>query len=220
MLVYHFVPAGHGLENINKRRLKIATIPELNDPFELLCADLADPVIRERLKNWKLKMGAKFGLLCFSKTWKNPVQWSHYADRHRGLALGFEVESQFVREVDYSSKRSKAEARELLTSSKTSPQLAMTFASTKFAHWRYEQEVRAFVELKDIDRDPDSTLYFYKFGDRFRLKEVLVGSESTVSRADITNALGPLSESVVTRKVRLAFSTYRVVAQKDQKLWK
>ena len=217
MLVYHFVPATHGLENIRKQRIKISTIPDLNDPFELLCADLSDPDIRERLKNWKLKMGSNFGLLCFSKTWRNPVQWSHYADRHRGLALGIEVESQFVKEVVYSHMRSKSEALELLTSQKVRPELAMAFASTKFAHWRYEQEVRAFIPLQD--KDAESDLYFFKLGDHFKLKEILVGAESTVSRADIAEALGTLSQSVRARKVRLAFSTYRVVNQNNQKLW-
>lgn len=217
MLVYHFVPANHGLENIHKRRLKISTIPDLNDPFELLCADLSDPDIRKRLRKWKEEMSSRFGLLCFSKTWRNPVQWSHYADRHQGLALGFEIESLFVKEVVYSHIRSKAEALELLASQKVRPELAMAFASTKFAHWHYEQEVRAFTALPD--KDPESDLYFFKFGEHFKLKEVLVGAESAVSRADIAEALGPLSHGVLARKVRLAFSTYRVVNQRDQKIW-
>lgn len=34
--VYHFVGPDHGLDDIRRRRLKIATIADLNDPFELL----------------------------------------------------------------------------------------------------------------------------------------------------------------------------------------
>lgn len=36
MLFYHFTKGKYGLEDIRLRRLKIATINQLNDPFELL----------------------------------------------------------------------------------------------------------------------------------------------------------------------------------------
>jgi hypothetical protein len=42
MRVFHFVPAKHGLSDIRHRRLKIATLRELNDPFEFLGVDLRD----------------------------------------------------------------------------------------------------------------------------------------------------------------------------------
>ena len=34
MLVYHFINKEYGIEDLRKRRLKIATLNELNDPFE------------------------------------------------------------------------------------------------------------------------------------------------------------------------------------------
>ena len=91
MKAYHFLPANYGLTNLQRRHLKVATIPELNDPFELLCLDLSDPELRRAMRAWKATIGRCFGLLCFSRTWRNPVQWSHYADRHRGVCLGFEL---------------------------------------------------------------------------------------------------------------------------------
>jgi len=36
MRVFHFVNEEHGLDDLRKRRLKIAALNELNDPFELL----------------------------------------------------------------------------------------------------------------------------------------------------------------------------------------
>ena len=29
--------------------------------------------------------GGIAGMLCFSKGWHNPVQWSHYTDKHKGI---------------------------------------------------------------------------------------------------------------------------------------
>lgn len=31
------------------------------------------------------------GLLCFSDNWKSPVMWAHYAAKHHGICLGFDV---------------------------------------------------------------------------------------------------------------------------------
>lgn len=36
-------------------------------------------------------MSEKYGLLCFCETWQSPLLWNHYADRHKGICLGFDV---------------------------------------------------------------------------------------------------------------------------------
>lgn len=217
MTGYHFVPATYGLENIRKRRLKIATIPDLNDPFELLCVDLSDQELRRGMYSWKIEMGKRFGMLCFSKSWRNPVQWSHYADRHRGLALGFEIEPTLAEDVIYDEQRSVYEA-ELIQEGKADEATMKKFLRTKYAHWHYEQELRVFAQLNKPD--PASGLYFYDFSKDLRLTEVIVGSECEVTRAEISEALAELEDYVSLRKARLAFKTYRVTTQHDANLWK
>lgn len=218
MTIYHFVPARYGLENLEKRRLKIATISDLNDPFELLCVDLSDKDLRNGMRNWKREMGAQYGMLCFSKTWRNPVQWSHYADRHRGLALGFEVKPGLAMDVNYKEQRSKEEIRRLLSGQDglQKQKLMQRFLSTKYAHWRYERECRIFATLDE--KDESSGLYFWNFSDSLRLSEVIVGAESEVTRSQIFDALGDLVSRVNVRNVRLAFRAYRVVTQNDGSL--
>ena len=46
MRVYHFVNLEFGLDDLRRRRLKIATLNELNDPFELFGINLTDPALR------------------------------------------------------------------------------------------------------------------------------------------------------------------------------
>jgi hypothetical protein len=41
MKVYHFRSAEFGIKSLRERRLKIARIMELNDPFEFLAVDLS-----------------------------------------------------------------------------------------------------------------------------------------------------------------------------------
>lgn len=215
MTIYHFVPADYGLENLKKRRLKIATIPDLNDPFELLCVDLSDKDIRSGMRNWRRELGAKYGILCFSKTWRNPVQWSHYADRHRGLALGFDVPLGYAMDVNYKEQRSKEEVRELLSGKSTlkKQEMMQKFLSTKYAHWSYEKECRIFINLEE--KDESTGLYFQDFSEILRLSEVIVGAESEVTRAQLREALGELSPQVGVRNARLAFKSYRVVTQNN-----
>ena len=219
MRVYHFVPRSYGLENLKFRRLKIATIQDLNDPFELLCIDLSNPDLRHGMREWKAEVARRFGMLCFSLSWRNPVQWSHYADKHRGLCLAFDVPDNLVQPVTYSGLRSTREASDLLEQGirSLSEATVIKFLSTKFAHWHYEKEVRAFPELKE--RDPVTRLYFADFSDELKLVEVIVGSESDLTRQEVNEALGGLAHTTSIRKVRLAFKSFRVTNQLDQQLW-
>ncbi len=105
MRLYHFINAKYGLEDLRDKRLKIARIMELNDPFEFLGADLSDHEFRESMQNLKKFLSEKYGLLCFSESWDNPVQWAHYADGHKGLCLGFDVLDQFLDKVNYVDER-------------------------------------------------------------------------------------------------------------------
>ncbi len=42
MLVYHFRDKKFGMESIKDRRLKVATVEGLNDPFELIAPNLQE----------------------------------------------------------------------------------------------------------------------------------------------------------------------------------
>ena len=84
MRVYHFINKKYGLEDLRERRLKIARIAELNDPFEFAAVDLSDPWLRQAWEPMKQDMADRYGIICFSETWDSPVLWAHYADKHRG----------------------------------------------------------------------------------------------------------------------------------------
>ena len=91
---YHFGSAQHALDDLRRRHLKIAQLDELNAPFELWAIAQPDRRLRQA-----------FGLLCFSLDWHNPLLWGHYADRHRGLPLGFDVDEQILKPVSYVKTR-------------------------------------------------------------------------------------------------------------------
>ena len=71
--------------------------------------DLSNPENRRVMQELKAHYNEEIGLLCFSKNWDNPVQWAHYADKHRGLCLGFDVVDSFLAEVKYKEERLPAD---------------------------------------------------------------------------------------------------------------
>lgn len=85
--MYHLLSARWALDDLTRWRLKIAEFADLNDPFELLGVELPNRALRRAFAAWKAKALREYGVLCFSRKWSNPVLWSHYADKHKGICL-------------------------------------------------------------------------------------------------------------------------------------
>lgn len=208
MRVYHFLNEQFGLNDLKERRLKIARIMELNDPFEFLGADLTSVDLRRVLQETKSELSKSNGLLCFSRNWTNPLLWGHYSDKHKGVCLGFDVPDDNLKEVEYVSERFPIPA--------VIDDLFMKkLLSTKFEHWKYEEEYRTFVSLTD---DIDG-YYYANFSDSLKLKQVIVGAQSSITKAQIFEALGDLVVGVEAFKVRPAFKSFEVVPQNNPALW-
>jgi hypothetical protein len=221
MRVYHFTKAVHGLEAIRRRRLKIARISELNDPFEFLQVASRDPKTRGRYQYLKRSLSEYMGLLCFSENWRNPVQWSHYAESHQGICLGFDVApSAEMRKVRYVPSRISPNVRAMRTMGPEAVAHMLDLLTLKFEHWQYEQEHRLFVRLED--KEEKTGLYFFEFGasPQLKLRQIIVGAQSKISSEDVAEALGDLAPNVAACKARLAFRTFEVVKQRNQDLWR
>jgi hypothetical protein len=202
--VYHFLKAKDALDDIKKLRIKISEVDQLNDPFELWCVALDDRQLRERLRDYKRTMSDRFGLLCFCGGWSNPLLWSHYADKHRGMCLGFDIDEDTVKSVKYVKDRPSV-GPTLIEDLKA---LLDHLLWTKYIEWQYEEELRAWVQFDE--REPITKFYFYDFGERLQLKEVIAGPLCEVTEMEIRDALGA-TQDVDVIKARLAFKTFRVV---------
>lgn len=205
MRAYKFIDAQFGLKSLRERRLKISRIGDLNDPFELLPYNLANKNHRQALQKSREKLAANRGLLCFSTTWRDPVMWAHYSDKHRGICLGFEIPGNrdICKRVSYRMERLPFPATLTLADAD-----AMLF--TKYSNWKYEQEMRMWAKLDNAENE----LYFYDFDKTLRLVEVIVGARCTLTRGDLTEALGALVKNVTLIKARPGFQRFEIVRQK------
>ena len=218
MRVYKFYSKRWGLEALYRRRLKIATLQDLNDPFEFGAVSKRDKRDRKNLEDFKKAMFTDKGLICFSRNWRNPVIWSHYSDSHKGLALGLDINDEIAMNVKYVKRRLEI-PDELRTGAKKIQELDLgrDILSTKFHHWSYEDEVRVFLSLSD-DRF-ENGLYFKLFGDQIILKEIVFGANyESGNNKRLQNEL--INEGIKFTSSRLAFDSFEVVYQKNKTMWK
>ena len=207
--LYHFTTAKYALDDLRNRRLKIAQFDDLNDPFELKSVNLCDPVHADAFdgiealdfESFKATVCQRFGVLCFSEKKTDLLQWAHYAERHKGICLGFDVsksQGKFGR-VQYVTER-------FPFPEKLDVDFSWRLLSTKSKAWEYEKEWRVFLELKEgiWNEGAGRVLYFADFGPELVLQEVILGASNKTSIDDILQVLRGYSETVRVSSMRLS----------------
>ncbi len=209
MRVYYLTSAPFALSNLSLRRLKISRFGDLNDPFELLAANLENPDYRKAFAAMKHKINESKGLICFSRTWTNPLLWGHYAGKHTGIALGFDIADSLLSEVLYTSRRVRIKVDERTKKPMLDEALVDRLLRTKFKDWKYEDEYRLFVQLDPATKE--SGLYFMDFSVDLRLMEVIFGPKCELPIDRIRSLLQDDLRDVEVLKARMAFRSFQVV---------
>ncbi|GGK52899.1 Protein of unknown function [Pseudomonas koreensis] len=212
--VYHFVNSEYGLQNVQMRRLKISTLLGLNDPFELLSNNIRNKKVRSLFNIAKSIFDKRFGIICFSNSSQSPVQWAHYADRNRGVCLGFDVRSDSLIDIKYIDER--VNEASFPKHPDHAEEWMRQILSTKYSQWAYEDESRCFFNLETKTGE----YYFKEFDSDIVLKEVQVGFHSEITRAELSEKLGALSGTVSCFRVRPAFGSFHMVRNENESLWK
>jgi hypothetical protein len=212
MLAFYLTHAKYALDDLHKCHLKISRLEDLNDPFELMAVALPEPAHRIALEATKRQIGETRGVICFSQSWRNPVLWAHYADKHRGIALGFEIDESKIQTISYASQRLRMKLEDESGNPALTPEMMNAILTTKYRDWKYEKEVRVVCALEDID--PETGLYFAAFDASLRLRQVILGPRCTVTHEQIAEAVHHPNSQVQVISSRLAFNSFRVVRNK------
>ena len=192
--VYKFVSAQYGISDLKERRLKLSTIGELNDPFDLYAIDTTDPRIARAIMMLGAELKGSTGLLCFSRNWDNLLLWSHYAVSHTGLCLGFDIPDHSEGASNHMDVQYQPNLLKIGNLKEIRPDLAYRLLSTKHESWSYEQEVRIFVGIND---PPDEKGLFWV---EFRLTSNSEKSSSVPNAAPRTPTLSArFSRDIPTR---------------------
>ena len=112
MRVYNLMKDKWARKALRNRRLKLSLFEDMNDPFELFPVSFKKEEDRQMFTQLREVINTDVGVLCFSRTWSNPVLWSHYGERHKGICLGFVVPDECINKINYVEKRIELEELE------------------------------------------------------------------------------------------------------------
>jgi hypothetical protein len=138
-----FRPFEYLVDIVAKKRLYASKFSDLNDPMEgqYLYENFggAEEDMKETLKSQKQELR----LCSLSEKPDDTLMWSHYADGHRGVVVGIEIDKfkYDVRPITYDGP-----AR--VTNYDSDLDTAKEILSHKLEAWEYEEEVRVFVNRK------------------------------------------------------------------------
>ena len=149
------------------------------------------------------------GVICFGAVWASPVMWAHYADKHFGVALGFDVADALLTKIDYTDKKITVPFGSHLPMHGLSEALLNQIRMTKATDWSYEREFRVESELNE--KDPNTGLYYVDFGSQVMLREIIIGHRCTWTATAIRPMLGAVVESVRICRARPALGKFEMV---------
>jgi len=173
-MYYQYLSSRHAITNLERKMVKVSRIKAVNDLFELQPYLRFDKEKRGQFRKIRTRVADTYGMVCFSTDWQEPIMWGHYADRNKGIVLGFEfISDRFViKEVKYSEEIEQVALDPLFI---TLSEYIEAVGFIKYKGWSYEKEYRFFVKLDDCIRIEEN--YFIEFGGDLRLREVIIGPE-------------------------------------------
>jgi hypothetical protein len=228
MLVYRYFNEQFGLLALQQRKRKIGRLLELNDPLDcqptlfrsnqdedLLIED--DPFLSEIYN--------MIGILCYSTSIEDPVIWSHYADCHRGMALGFDLPENELLKVRYPEDDARArlnqEELEQLRSENLQKALLDTVAkgfSKKARGWAYECEYRQFISLDHCEMIGP---HYFRGMPLPHLKHIVLGVRSRITLTDVVRIRQSWTEQhyIPITKAEIDRRSYRLEARMKEFSW-
>ena len=167
------------------------------------------------MKIWAKTINQQEGVLCFAEDWRDPLMWSHYGDRHRGMCLGFEVRNSIA--IDYHPERLLLDWKSLNIAN-LPVNVRQSLLATKFAGWKYEKERRVIVPLANlpVEIKEGKTCRFKPFDCDLKLVEVVAGVRCGAEwKPSIKGVVEKLPSTLRPKliKARLAFTRFGVVQQ-------
>ncbi|EPW4543326.1 DUF2971 domain-containing protein [Vibrio vulnificus] len=195
------------IELLLNRELWFAKPESLNDPFECqfdkeqLFSDLdgIERIYKDKIAEYADKIINEFnsmGICSFSRTKKNQLMWSHYADDHRGFCIEFKESSllsnnKVIKSIDVNYQVDLPKLNVINNVRIDGYKINATFDSdiftkiigTKYTSWKYEKETRLVLikssPLKFLPTDVSSICFGLRMPqkDQNTLVTLLSGSD-------------------------------------------
>ena len=199
----------------------------LNDPFEFRCGAPEDPghfeaKIHKKIEDESLRDSRNFGVLSLTEKEDSIPIWTHYADSHKGFAIGFDTSSEWLENARGEGKLRRVEyvKKRILSTrpSKEHPELRSgDILMTKRDEWEYEAEWRwierrgpsEYAKVKSTD---DGELIFLCPFPPASVREIILGYRSSPALIESIRTLASTSDYAHVSLLRMALdeSRYRL----------
>ena len=136
----------------------------------------------------------RHGICCFSKKWDNNLMWAHYADRHKGICIGFDTD--LLKDEDIEFYPINYVKEQLKVNVPCSDDDIIRILTTKGKDWKYEKEIRAIKKFPTKKLTTKDRIW--KFNSH-AVKEIILGAKmnerdtrllfSICKRDDFSNAI-------------------------------
>lgn len=143
--------------------------------------------------------------------------WSHYAVKHSGICLGFNIDRKRAQRVEYEDSR-RVFKLDPASPGGLSAQVKELLVRTKFKHWKYEGEQRLIVDLNAASSE--GNLYFVPFNAGMELAEVILGPLCHLDLAAVRSLVrSRYSDEVRAFRSRPAFGGFSIVPKESTVNW-
>ncbi|MBB3185018.1 hypothetical protein FHR95_002598 [Halomonas fontilapidosi] len=99
MILYKYMSAEVARKVLHGNSIAFAIASEFNDPFETIAGYPVHPSnpigeLFDGIRSWGSRhvWTENSGVLSLTRTAKNPLMWSHYANEHHGAVIGFDAQ--------------------------------------------------------------------------------------------------------------------------------
>jgi len=236
VIVYKYARASIGILILEKGLIRFTQADALNDPFEIrpCMTEFRAGIIEEgravfgrepneielakmrflEEEQFRKALLDDYLIFCLSKRNNNTLMWSHYAECHKGIVLGFDANHSFfggrpqimskLFTVTYSEERYLLPKRQDWDGNEAA--MANTFLQ-KSKDWAYEREMRILsqsTQADDVRTDPEGApIYLFKYP-KSSLSEVIFGAcTEPTTKEKVSNLLNFDYSHVKLRQAQL-----------------
>ena len=176
MILYKYMTLESARIALQENTLIFSLPLTFNDPFELAQIEtLKSSNSKPKRSLLKQLFETNIGILCLTRTPLNPLMWAHYAEDHKGVVIGIDVDKAGFNNVDsnmipanfghmlYTKTRPNIHPNvdylaqsKLLTSCKFQKdiyELLQSYFLNKSSDWHYEEEIRVVKNVLGISTE-------------------------------------------------------------------
>ncbi|NOQ26876.1 MAG: DUF2971 domain-containing protein [Bacteroidales bacterium] len=189
--VEYFVESGSLILTEEDKKL---TSVELLEKLEKVY-DFENSVLKDIFFNLK----SELWISCFSKKYNEILMWSHYADKHKGFCIGFNLDGLaetfdfILSEVNYPEKFTKVDYC-------ANPKKALEhFVSTKAKNWIYEEEIRLRTNKENIKFIDNTVKGITKISPN-SISEIHIGNKNELTDCELNDIVSKYGDKSIQIK--------------------